>query len=214
MLNAFGERRVVVRTFDAGSDKPLPFARQEKEDNPALGCRGIRLYRVREDLIRDQLQALSNALKAVELANLWVVAPMITTAEETQWFIELARNYDLPKVGVMIETPAAAIMSAEIMSIADFASVGTNDLAQYTMAADRAQGSLGSLTGPWQPAVQTMVQMAVQGSASRGKEVGVCGEAAGDPALAIALASRGVSSLSMTLGNVPSVQARLNAIQR
>lgn len=79
VLNAFGERRVVVRTFDAGSDKPLPFARQEKEDNPALGCRGIRLYRVREDLIRDQLQALSNALKAVELANLWVMAPMITT---------------------------------------------------------------------------------------------------------------------------------------
>lgn len=81
----------------------------------------------------------------------------------------------------MIETPAAAIMSAEIMSIADFASVGTNDLAQYTMAADRAQGSLGSLTGPWQPAVQTMAQMAVQGSTSRGKEVGVRGEVGGTP---------------------------------
>lgn len=210
VLKSFGERRVVVRTFDAGSDKPLPFIEHDKEENPALGCRGIRLYRVHEELIRDQLQALSNAINAVVKANLWVMAPMITTVEETQWFVDLARSYGLPRVGVMIETPAAAIMSAEMMSVADFASIGTNDLAQYTMAADRAVGEVTKLSNAWQPAVLAMVEMAVRGAVLKGKEVGVCGEAAGEPSLAVALAQTGTRSLSMSAVRMPAVRAAIS----
>lgn len=209
VLKAFGERRVVVRTFDAGSDKPLPFIEHEKEDNPALGCRGIRLYRVHEELIRDQLQALSNAINAVEKANLWVMAPMITTVEETQWFVDLARTYVLPKVGVMIETPAATIMSDQILAAADFASIGTNDLTQYTMAADRTKGDLAELSSPWQPAVLRLIKAIAEVGEKNGKSIGVCGEASGDPLMALVLVGLGVSSLSMAPGKIRAVHAAL-----
>ncbi|USR79160.1 phosphoenolpyruvate--protein phosphotransferase [Arcanobacterium pinnipediorum] len=208
VFEAFGKRRVTVRTLDAGADKPLKFADLGEEENPALGRRGVRLTRIREDLMDAQLQALAAAYKATG-ADVRVMAPMIATMEEAQWFAQKARAVGLPSVGIMIEVPAAAINSAQLLSVVDFASIGTNDLAQYTMAADRMQGELASLLDVWQPAVLRMIRLACQGGTATGKYVGVCGEAGGDPLLALVLTGLGVQSLSMAPSKVGAVRAAL-----
>ncbi len=208
VLRAFGDRHVVVRTLDAGADKPLKFANQEHEENPALGVRGLRLGMRRVDLLDTQLQALANAYKETG-GDLWVMAPMVSTVDEAEWFAGKARSYGLPKVGVMVEVPAAAIRSAQILSVVDFCSIGTNDLSQYTMAADRLNGELANLLTPWQPAVLHMIKAACDGGAATGKHVGVCGEAGGDPLMALVLTGLGVQSLSMAPTKVNAVRAAL-----
>ena len=208
VLQSFGSRRVVVRTLDAGADKPLNFADLGAEENPALGVRGLRLCQVREDLIDTQLQALAAAHEATD-AELWVMAPMVSTAAEAKWFADKARGYGLPKVGIMIEVPAAALRAEQLLSIVDFASIGTNDLTQYTMAADRLDGNLASLLDPWQPAVLEMIRHACNGGRATGKPIGVCGEAGGDPLLALVLTGLGVASLSMAPSKVNAVRAAL-----
>ncbi|EPD69217.1 phosphoenolpyruvate-protein phosphotransferase [Corynebacterium pyruviciproducens ATCC BAA-1742] len=208
VLKAFGDRRVVVRTIDAGADKPLSFANLGEEENPALGRRGIRLTQAKEELLDDQLEALALAHRQTD-AELWVMAPMVATVDEAKWFASKARGYGLPKVGIMVETPAAAIRSRQVLSIVDFASIGTNDLSQYTMAADRMQGELAHLLTPWQPAVLSMIKATCTGGAETGKYIGVCGEAAGDPLLALVLVGLGVSSLSMAPKKVNAVRAAL-----
>ena len=208
VLEAFGDRRVVVRTIDAGADKPLSFANLGEEENPALGRRGIRLTQAKEELLDDQLEALALAHRKTK-AELWVMAPMVATVDEAKWFAAKARGYGLPKVGIMVETPAAAIRSSQVLSIVDFASIGTNDLSQYTMAADRMQGELAHLLTPWQPAVLSMIKETCNGGSKTGKYIGVCGEAAGDPLLALVLVGLGVSSLSMAPKKVNAVRAAL-----
>ncbi len=208
VFTAFGDRRVVVRTLDAGADKPLKFADLGPEENPALGRRGIRLGMIREDVMDAQLEALAAAYKATG-ADVRVMAPMIATQAEATWFAEKVRALGLPKVGIMIEVPAAAIRSKGILYHVDFASLGTNDLQQYTMAADRMQGELASLLNPWEPALLDVVALACEGGQAMGKPVGVCGEAGGDPGLALVLAGLGVSSLSMAPGKVPAVRTAL-----
>ncbi|MCI6206286.1 MAG: phosphoenolpyruvate--protein phosphotransferase [Corynebacterium glucuronolyticum] len=208
VLEAFGDRRVVVRTIDAGADKPLSFANLGEEENPALGRRGIRLTQAKEELLDDQLEALALAHRKTK-AELWVMAPMVSTVDEAKWFAAKARGYGLPKVGIMVETPAAAIRSSQVLSIVDFASIGTNDLSQYTMAADRMQGELAHLLTPWQPAVLSMIKETCNGGNKTGKHIGVCGEAAGDPLLALVLVGLGVSSLSMAPKKVNAVRAAL-----
>lgn len=208
VLEAFGDRRVVVRTIDAGADKPLSFANLGEEENPALGRRGIRLTQAKEELLDDQLEALALAHRKTK-AELWVMAPMVATVDEAKWFAAKARGYGLPKVGIMVETPAAAIRSSQVLSIVDFASIGTNDLSQYTMAADRMQGELAHLLTPWQPAVLSMIKETCNGGNKTGKYIGVCGEAAGDPLLALVLVGLGVSSLSMAPKKVNAVRAAL-----
>ncbi|MEZ5088273.1 MAG: phosphoenolpyruvate--protein phosphotransferase [Micropruina sp.] len=208
ILEAFGDRKVVVRTLDAGADKPLAFADLGHEENPALGRRGIRLGAVRTDLLDDQLQALANAYKATG-GQLWVMAPMIATRQEARWFAEKVRAVGLPKVGVMIEVPAAALRSFDVLSEVDFASLGTNDLGQYTMAADRMQGELAELLNPWQPALLDVIYYACDGGAKTGHPVGVCGESGGDPLMALVLAGLGVSSLSMAPSKVRAVRTAL-----
>ncbi|MGK8362041.1 phosphoenolpyruvate--protein phosphotransferase [Corynebacterium amycolatum] len=215
VLKAFGERRVVVRTLDAGADKPLSFADLGEEENPALGRRGLRLSQAREDLLDTQLDALAAAFDATgRKADLRVMAPMIATVEETKWFADKARERGLPKVGIMIEVPAAAIRAKQLLSIVDFASIGTNDLSQYTMAADRMQGALADLLSPWQPAVLQMIKSACKGGNATGKPISVCGEAGGDPLLALVLVGLGVSSLSMASKKVPAVRAALRLHDR
>lgn len=209
VLRSFGERRVVVRTLDAGADKPLAFADLGEEENPALGRRGIRLTQVREELMDNQLTALANAHKNVPEADLWVMAPMVATNEEARWFVDRAKSAGLPKAGIMVETPAAAIRSSQVLSIADFASIGTNDLSQYTMAADRLEGELAHLLSPWQPPVLSMIRETCRGGEATGKHIGVCGEAGGDPLMALVLVGLGVSSLSMAPSKVPAVRAAL-----
>ncbi len=208
VLKSFGTRRVVVRTLDAGADKPLSFADLGHEENPALGVRGLRLSRVREDLLDTQLAALAAAYQATK-ADVRVMAPMVATVDEAEWFAAKVRAVGLPKVGVMIEVPGAALRSEHILSVVDFASIGTNDLSQYTMAADRMQGELAELLSPWQPALLQMVKAACDGGRATGKQIGVCGEAGGDPVLALVLAGLGVSSLSMAPSKVNVVRAAL-----
>lgn len=209
VFTAFGDRRVVVRTLDAGADKPLKFADLGPEENPALGRRGLRLGMIRTDVMDTQLQALANAYQATG-ADVRVMAPMVATQAEATWFAERVRALGLPKVGVMIEVPAAAIRSRGILYHVDFASLGTNDLQQYTMAADRMQGELAALLNPWEPALLDVVALACDGGQAMGKPIGVCGEAGGDPALALVLAGLGVSSLSMAPGKVPAVRTSLS----
>ena len=209
VFEAFGDRKVVIRTLDAGADKPLAFADLGHEENPALGRRGIRLGAVRTDLLDDQLQALANAQKATG-ANLWVMAPMIATRQEAAWFAERVRARGLPKVGVMIEVPAAALRSFDVLSEVDFASLGTNDLGQYTMAADRMQGELSALLDIWQPALLDIIFYACDGGAKTGHPVGVCGESGGDPLMALVLAGLGVQSLSMAPSKVRAVRTALS----
>ncbi|MCT2287770.1 phosphoenolpyruvate--protein phosphotransferase [Corynebacterium sanguinis] len=211
VLRSFDTRRVVVRTLDAGADKPLSFADLGPEDNPALGRRGLRLSQAREDLLDAQLSALAAAHKLVPEADLWVMAPMVTTVEETQWFAEKTRAHGLPRVGVMVETPAAAVRAKHLLALVDFASIGTNDLSQYTMAADRMEGELAHLLNPWQPAVLSMVRATCRGGEATGKPVGVCGEAGGDPLLALVLVGLGVTSLSMAPSRVGAVRAALRS---
>jgi phosphotransferase system enzyme I (PtsI) len=209
VFEAFGSRRVVVRTLDAGADKPLAFADLGPEENPALGRRGLRLSAERPDLLDTQLTALATAARATG-ADVRVMAPMVATAEEAAWFARRVRENGLPSVGVMIEVPAAALRARHVLAEVDFASIGTNDLAQYTLAADRMQGGLATLLDPWQPAVLDLVAAACDGGRDTGTPIGVCGEAAADPLLALVLTGLGVRSLSMAPTRVPAVRAALS----
>lgn len=209
VLTPFGSRPVTVRTLDAGADKPLAFADLGPEPNPALGRRGLRLMKEREDLLDDQLEAL--AIAAADTGALVkVMAPMVATVQETAWFTERVHAAGLPVAGVMIEVPAAALRAHQVLQVTDFASIGTNDLAQYTMAADRMVGELSDLLDPWQPAVLDVVAAACEGGRATGKPVGVCGESAGDPLMALVLTGLGVTSLSMSVQRVPMVRWALS----
>lgn len=208
VLQAFPGRRVVVRTLDAGSDKPLPFLELPDEENPALGVRGLRTATVRPQVLDTQLQALA-AAGARTGAQLWVMAPMVATVTETQWFAAQARAHGLQQVGIMVEVPAAALRCRHLLAEVDFASIGTNDLGQYTMAADRQHGSMGSLLDAWQPALLDLVAATTAGAGALERPVGVCGEAAADPELAAVLVGLGVRSLSMSTSALGSVRALL-----
>lgn len=204
--------RTVVRTLDAGADKPLAFAAHEDEDNPALGVRGYRLVRTQPQLLEEQLAALGVITRAQapdDRSGLWVMAPMISTPVEARTFARLARAHGVRTVGVMIEVPAAALQAAAILAEVDFVSVGTNDLAQYTMATDRLRGELADLLDPWQPAVLHLVSLTAQAGVAVRKPVGVCGESASDPLMALALTGMGVTSLSMSAPALPAVRHAL-----
>ncbi|QZH61963.1 phosphoenolpyruvate--protein phosphotransferase [Mycolicibacterium farcinogenes] len=207
VLHAFAGQKVVVRTLDAGSDKPLKFAGHPEEANPALGVRGIRIAAGNPGLLDHQLAAVAAAAKATGNKP-WVMAPMIATPAEAQSFAAKVRSHGLTP-GVMIEVPAAALMADKILEHVDFLSIGTNDLAQYTMAADRMSADLASLTDPWQPAVLALVGLAARAGEVAGKPVGVCGEAAADPLLAAVLVGLGVTSLSMAPAAIGAVGARI-----
>jgi phosphotransferase system enzyme I (PtsI) len=208
VLTAFAGRTVVVRTLDAGADKPLPFVGHGKEENPALGVRGMRVSREQPDLLDDQLQALARAKEGIDV-RLKVMAPMVATPEEAEWFVERVHAAGLTTAGAMVEVPSAALRAPHILEHAAFLSIGTNDLSQYTMAADRLSGSLATLLDPWQPAVLQLVGMAAKAGQDAGAEVGVCGEAAGDPLLAKVLTGLGVTSLSMAPALVDEVRDML-----
>jgi phosphoenolpyruvate-protein phosphotransferase (PTS system enzyme I) len=207
VLTAFADRKVVVRTLDAGSDKPLKFAGHPDEANPALGVRGIRIADGNPGILTRQLEGIAAAAKATDNQP-WVMAPMIATAAEAADFAAECRAHGLTP-GVMIEVPAAALLAHRILEHVDFLSIGTNDLTQYTMAADRMSAELATLTDPWQPAVLALVQMAVKAGVAVNKPVGVCGEAAADPLLACVLVGLGVSSLSAAAAAIAGVGAKL-----
>lgn len=209
VFNAYPNSKVVVRTLDAGSDKPISYATLSSEENPALGVRGLRIARDNESLLTRQLDAIAQAAESRgEAAETWVMAPMVATSKEAQWFAELCRERGLT-AGAMIEVPAAALMADKIMPHLDFVSIGTNDLTQYTMAADRLSPQLAYLTDPWQPAVLRLIQHTCIAGHEYNVPVGVCGEAAADPLLACVLTGLGVNSLSAASTAVAGVGAQL-----
>jgi phosphotransferase system enzyme I (PtsI) len=210
VFRAMGERKVVLRTLDAGADKPLPFLGLRPEPNPALGVRGLRVARERPEVLGAQLAAVAAAATATG-TEVWVMAPMVSTAPEAAGFAAAVRDAGLPTAGVMVEVPAAALHADRLLAAVDFLSIGTNDLGQYTMAADRQAGELAELLDPWQPAVLALVAACGAAGERAGKPVGVCGEAAADPAFAVVLAGLGVTSLSMSPPAIPAVRAALAA---
>ncbi|GAA1766420.1 phosphoenolpyruvate--protein phosphotransferase [Agromyces humatus] len=208
MLSAFAGKKVVVRVLDAGADKPLSFLNDAAEENPALGLRGIRALRHSEVILREQLTALAAADAATD-AELWVMAPMIATVDETRYFTALAKELGIRVAGVMVETPSAALVADHVLAACDFASIGTNDLTQYTMAADRLLGTVAKLQDPWHPAVLRLIADVGRAGAELGKPVGICGEAAADPLLAVVLVGLGATSLSMSPSALADVRASL-----
>jgi len=208
LLEAFPGRKVVVRVLDAGADKPLPFLNDAHEENPALGLRGLRALRASEDILREQLTALAEA-DARTSADLWVMAPMVATVEETEYFVAIAREYGIKTAGVMIEVPSSALLADRVLAHADFASIGTNDLTQYTLAADRLLGSVAAFQDPWHPAVLRLIREVGDAGRETGKPVGICGEAAADPLLAVVLVGLGATTLSMAPTALADVRAIL-----
>lgn len=208
LLEAFPGKKVVVRALDAGADKPLPFLNDAHEENPALGLRGLRALRASEDILREQLTALAQADAATQ-ADLWVMAPMVSTVEETEYFVALCRDYGIKTAGVMVEVPSAALLADHVLQIADFASIGTNDLTQYTLAADRLLGSVAAFQDPWHPAVLRLIREVGAAGRTTGKPVGICGEAAADPLLAVVLVGLGATTLSMAPTAIADVRATL-----
>ena len=192
----FPNQKVVTRTLDAGADKPLTFATLPGEENPALGVRGYRTARIHPQLLTDQLEALAAAAQNSDTDS-WVMAPMIATAAEAKEFATAARSAGIKTVGVMIEIPAAALQAEQILAEVDFLSIGTNDLAQYTMAADRLSADLIDLTNKWQPAILELIGRTAAAGQKLNRPVGVCGESAGDPLMALVLTGLGITSLSM-----------------
>ena len=159
--------------------------------------------------MRTQLAAIGRA-STESGTEPWVMAPMVATVEEAAQFARLAREAGVQRVGVMVEVPAAALRARDILAEVDFVSLGTNDLAQYTMATDRLLGELVDLLDPWQPAVLDLVAATAEAGLELDKPVGVCGESAADPAMALVLTGLGVTSLSMSPAAVPGVRFALS----
>ncbi len=211
LMAAFAGRKVVVRVLDAGADKQLAFLGHTHEENPALGRRGIRALREHEDVLRDQLTALAAAQEDTG-ADLWVMAPMIADVEETAYFIGLARSLRLRTVGITVEVPSAAVLADQVVPLCDFVSIGTNDLIQYTLAADRMLGSVAHYQDPWHPAVLRLVKLVGDAGRASNTPVGVCGEAASDPRMAVVLVGLGAADLSMSPGALADVRAMLSRV--
>lgn len=208
LFAAFDGRTVIVRTLDAGSDKPLGFVQHRDEPNPALGIRGYRVSVAEPDLLDTQLAAIAAAAQNSG-AHVRVMAPMVSTAAEAAEFAARVHGHGLASAGVMIEVPAAALRAGRVLAEVEFGSIGTNDLSQYTFAADRGLADLAELLDPWQPALLDLIGRTARAGQELGRPVGVCGEAAADPMLAPVLVGLGVTSLSMAPAAVPAVRAAL-----
>ncbi len=211
VLAHFPGKKVVARVLDAGADKPLAFLSPTDEPNPALGLRGLRALRSSEHVLIDQLTALAAAQKE-STADLWVMAPMVADAAEAEYFVELAKSLGLTTVGVMVEIPSVAIVADQVIAVADFVSVGTNDLTQYTLAADRMLGSVSSYQDAWHPAVLRLIKTLGDAGSASGTPVGICGEAAADPELAVVLVGLGATSLSMAPASLAEVRSELATV--
>ncbi len=206
VLTFFGDKPVTIRTLDIGGDKPLPYINFKSEYNPALGNRAIRLSFTKPELFQTQIRAL---LRASIYGNMQVMFPMIATIDELTHVKETMKlcaealdKENIPykpfKVGIMIEIPAAAIMADQFAPLVDFFSIGTNDLIQYTFAADRTNPDVDYLYQPFHPVITRLIKMVVDAANKSNINVSVCGEMAGHPIGAKLLVGLGITSLSMT----------------
>lgn len=214
IVQALGGRTVIVRTLDIGGDKPLPYLSLPAEENPFLGERGIRLCLAHPDLLREQLRAI---LRAAAFGPLRIMFPMIADVGELQaaraMVEEIRAELGAPavEVGIMVEVPSAALMADRLAQEADFFSIGTNDLTQYTLAMDRTHPNLAPKADGLHPAVLRLIERTVQGAHAAGKWVGVCGELAADPQAVPILVGLGVDELSVGVQAIPTVKAQIRA---
>lgn len=219
VLKKMGDKPVVIRTFDLGSDKTADFLHLAKEENPALGLRGIRLSLVYRELFKTQLKAL---FRAARHGNLRIMYPMITSVSEMikikeivdECAAELKKGkfkFVVPSQGIMIETPGAVMIADELAEYADFFSIGTNDLTQYALAMDRQNGSLMEFTDPYHPAIMRMIEMTVKSAKKKGIAVGICGEMATVPFYLDKFIKLDIDYMSVNPSNL--LQIRKNASQ-
>jgi phosphocarrier protein FPr/phosphocarrier protein len=212
---ALGERPLVIRTLDVGADKPAPYLPLAAEENPALGVRGVRVSLAYPALLRTQLRAI---LRVRPLDGVQIMLPMVVGLAEVRAvravLVELAAELGVvaPKLGVMVETPAAAILADVLAAEADFLSIGTNDLAQYTLAMDRTNPRLAAQVDALHPAVLRLVQAAAGGGARHRRPVSVCGGLASEIAAAPILIGLGATELSAAPAAVPELKAAIRAL--
>lgn len=217
VLQMMAGKKVVIRTLDIGADKNVDYLGLGKEDNPAMGYRAIRICLEQPDIFKTQLRALLRAAKYGELA---IMYPMIISVEEVrnikEIVAEVAREleaenipYAVPEQGIMIETPAAVMMSSELAELVDFFSIGTNDLTQYTLAIDRQNSRLDRFYNPHHEAVLRMIQMTVDGAHKHGKWVGICGELGADTTLTERFVRMGIDELSVSPSMVLGVRSKI-----
>lgn len=220
VIQAMGDKRVVIRTLDIGADKGADYFRLEREENPALGCRGIRVCLRRPDIFKTQLRAL---LRASAYGNAAIMYPMITSVREMERIQEILEEagreldqervpYRYPRQGIMIETPAAVMLSDRLAELADFFSIGTNDLTQYALAIDRQNGELEDFYDPCHEAVLRMVRMAADNAHKHGKWVGICGDLAADLDLTESFVDMGVDELSVPAAMVLPLRRRIREL--
>lgn len=211
----------VIRTMDIGGDKPLPYLNIPEEENPFLGYRAVRISLQRRDLFLPQLKAI---LCAGVYGKAAIMIPMIINVAEfkkVKEFIEEAKlelahegkaYSDDVQVGIMVETPAAAIMTPVLAKYVDFFSIGTNDLVQYTLAVDRGNANISYLYNHFNPAVLRLVQRTISSARENGIWAGMCGEMASDPNAAVLLMAMGISELSMSAPSIPRVKEKIRSI--
>ena len=211
-------KKVIIRTLDIGADKQVDYFNLGNEDNPALGYRAIRICLTQKDIFKTQLRAL---LRAAVYGNLSIMYPMITSTEEVKKIYEIVAEveaelkeqeiqYKIPEQGIMIETPAAAIISDRLAEMVDFFSIGTHDLTPYTLAIDRPNEKLDEFYNPHHEAILRMIQMVVDNAHKCGKWAGICGELGADPTLTEQFVRMGVDELSVA----PSMVLKLRKIVR
>ena len=205
VAEAMGKKRAIIRTLDIGADKQCAYFGMEKEENPALGCRAIRLCLTRTEIFKTQLRAL---LRASAYGRLAIMYPMITSVKEVRRIREIVEEVKAelearglpqghPEQGIMIETPAAAVISDLLAREVDFFSIGTNDLTQYVLALDRQNQSLDEFRDAHHPAVLRMIELTVENAHRAGIWAGICGELAADPELTGEFLAMGVDELSV-----------------
>ena len=211
-------KKVIIRTLDIGADKQVDYFQLGREDNPAMGYRAIRICLKQPEIFKVQLRAL---LRAAVYGNLSIMYPMITSTEEVKRIYEIVAEveeelkvqgvqYRIPEQGIMIETPAAVMISDRLAELVDFFSIGTNDLTQYTLAIDRQNERLDDFYNPHHEAILRMIQMVVENAHKCGKWAGICGELGADPTLTEQFVRMGVDELSVA----PSMILKLRKIVR
>lgn len=220
VVQTMAGKKVIIRTLDIGADKQVDYFQLGREDNPAMGYRAIRICLKQTDIFKTQLRAL---LRAAVFGNLSIMYPMITSVEEVKRISEIVEEvkaelneievpYRIPEQGIMIETPAAVMVSDELAEMVDFFSIGTNDLTQYTLAVDRQNEKLDEFYNPHHRAILKMIQIAVENAHKYGKWVGICGELGADTELTKDFLQMGVDELSVAPSMVLKVRKAVREI--
>jgi len=217
MFEAMGKRTLVIRTFDVGGDKDVPALGLRHEANPFLGYRAIRIGLGRPELLQVQLRAILRAARGGH--SVWIMLPMVARLEEVRGVRAVLDSVREPidqhvRLGIMVETPAAALIAPTLAPEVDFFSIGTNDLTQYTLAADRTDERLADVYQPFHPAVLRLIEMTARAAEAVGIPCGVCGEMAGDPRATALLIGSGVGKLSMSAGSLGVIKREVRRTPR